>query len=525
MISRIPVVALLVTVMAIIMLVPSIQAATDADWKSARGFLYPALFGFFIAAALGVLLRPMRGRETPEHELLLLLVVWLLLPLYAAIPVYLLTPSIGPVGAWFEMVAALTTTGGTVYVKAADVPASIQLWRGLAGWMGGLLTLLAAYVVLAPRRLGGYEILAAADGMADRRPVDLRVAGAGFASRTDRALRTILPIYLGLTFVLAICFSALGKPGMIAAVHAMSIVSTSGITPVDEGFASVGSFWAELIAVVCMVLAANRLLYSPASATGRRVGLRDDPEIRLMLALALGAAGVLFLRHWIGVLTIDEGSESSVLEGFRALWGTIFTTISFATTTGFQSFAWESARDWSGLSNPSLVLLALCTIGGGAATTAGGIKLIRAHALLRHGIRELERIASPSSVATSASGSRGLRREGAIIAWSFMMLFFLALIVAILCLTATGMEFTEALVAATAAISNTGPAFAMVASEPDQPVGFAFLGAVQHIVLAVAMILGRIETLAVIALFNADFWQRGSRNEKKTGKTRRENPR
>jgi trk system potassium uptake protein TrkH len=56
----------------------------------------------------------------------------------------------------------------------------------------------------------------------------------------------------------------------------------------------------------------------------------------------------------------------------------------------------------------------------------------------------------------------------------------------------------------------------MVAGRPE---GFAFLDAVQHIVLAVAMILGRIETLAVIALFNADYWRAGPERRTKTGKT------
>lgn len=517
MLYRVPVVAILLGIMALAMLVPAIQAASDSEWRHARGFFYPALFGGFLAGSLGVILRPMQRRDTPRHELTLLLIVWLILPIYAAVPIFLLTPGYGPLGAWFEMVAALTTTGGSIYPKASDVPSSIQLWRGLAGWMGGLLTLLAAYVVLAPRRLGGYEVMAAADGIADTRAVDLRVSGAGFQSRTERALRTILPIYLGLTFVLSICFSALGKPGIVAAVHAMSVVSTSGISPVDGGFRTVGSFWAELIALVCMILAASRLLYAPASAVGRRGQWQRDPEIRLLLTLTGIAAAILFLRHWIGVLTIDEGAPATIWDAFTAAWGAFFTAVSFATTTGFESYAWETARDWSGLSNPSLVLLALCTIGGGAATTAGGIKLIRAYALFRHGMRELERIAVPHSVAGSAGTTRGLRREGALIAWTFMMLFFLALLATILALTGTGMTLTDALIAASAALSNTGPAFQMVAGRPE---GFAFLDAVQHSILAVAMILGRIETLAVIALFNPDHW-RGSVGIKKTGKPSR----
>ncbi|MEM7056805.1 MAG: potassium transporter TrkG [Pseudomonadota bacterium] len=502
MLRRVPVTAALLALLSLLMLVPSIHAATDSDWRSARGFLYPALFGLFVAAGLGTLLRPMSVRETARHELITLLMIWVSLPIVASVPLVLITPSIGTSGAWFEMVAALTTTGGTVFSDHGSVPPSVQLWRGLMGWFGGLLTLLGAYVILAPRRLGGYEVMVAADSLGDDRSVDMRVAGAAFDDRTMRALKTILPIYGGMTAFLAIVFNVLDKPGLSAAVHAMSVVSTSGISSEDGGFAASRSYYAEAVALVFMVLAASRVFYAPAAQVGRKIGWRADPELRMMLVMAGLATAVLFLRHWVGVLTIDVDEIGST-DGFSALWGGFFTSISFITTTGFQSHAWESARDWSGLANPGLILLSLCAIGGGAATTAGGIKLIRAYALLRHGVRELERIAQPHSIAGSGAGPRGLRRQGALIAWTFMMLFILALVGSMLGLTLSGMRFSDALVASVAALSNTGPAFQLIAAEP---LGFAVFDAVQHKILAAAMILGRIETLAVIALINPNEW-------------------
>ena len=515
MLHRFPVIALMLGLMALLMLVPALQAATESEWRSARGFLYPALFGVLVAAAIAVLLRPISSREPAEHELLTLLLLWLTLPAYAAFPLVLLTPSLGWSGAWFEMVAALTTTGGSAYAKAGAVPDAIHLWRGLVGWLGGLLTLMAAYVILAPRRLGGFEVMAAAEGMRNDRPVDLRMVSASFESRTLRAMRTILPVYLLMTFALGVIFNTADKPGLIAAVHAMSVVSTSGISPVEGGFAASGSIAAEIAAAVFMVLAASRFLYAGASQRGRRQDWRRDPELRLMAGLVLGATFLLFLRHWVGVLTIDVDIEAQ--DGAKALWGALFTTLSFLTTTGFESHAWESARDWSGLANPGLVLLALCLVGGGAATTAGGIKLIRVYALMRHGVRELERIAMPNSVSGSRGGQRGLRREGAFIAWAFMMLFLLALFGSVLALTLTGLAFDDAFVASIAALTNTGPAYPTIAGEGKN---FALFDAPQRAILCATMILGRIETLAVIALFNPERWREGSARSKKTGKSR-----
>lgn len=525
MLARLPVLATLIGMLALGMLVPVIKAASESEWQQARGFLYSSILCLFAAAALAVLLRPMSAREVARQELSTLLLAWLLLPAFAALPLILLTPQIGVLGAWFEMVAALTTTGGSIYRDLSAVPEPLHLWRGLVGWFGGFLTLLGAYVILAPRRLGGFEVMSAgAETFTEGRAVDLRLPTASLEHRLYRALRTIVPAYLLMTAALAIALNALAEPGLEAALHAMAIVSTSGISTTREGLAGTNSFFAEAAAAVFLVLAGTRLFYSKASPVGQRVDLRTDPELRLMAILVGLATLAIFLRHWLGVLMMRSGEsiESEMLDGFAALWGAAFTSLSFLTTTGFHSAAWESARDWSGLANPGLILLALCAVGGGAATTAGGVKLIRAFAMLRHAGRELERIAKPHSVAGAGLGSRGLRREGAMIAWAFMMLFSLAFVVTILLLTMTGMEMMEALVAATAALSNTGPAYALIAEDGQR--SFALLSGVHQVVLAAAMVLGRIETLAAIVLLHPESWARHVAGAKRTGKTAAETP-
>lgn len=513
---RYPVFALLLALLALGMLVVALQAATAGDWRTGRGFLYPAIFCGFSALGTAILFRRQGEGTSAQSELLSLLMVWVCLPVFAALPLILLSPALGISGAIFEMTAALTTTGGSAYRRASDVPDAIHLWRGMVGWYGGLISLAAAYVILAPRNLGGFEVTASmAQATGRRQVVDLRVSAAPFRGRVVRAMRVILPVYLGMTVLLGIAFNTFDKPGLVSAVHAMSIVSTSGITPLDSGFAASGSFGVEAFALVFMILAASRVFYGGASQSGRSIPPREDPELGLMAVLIGCAVFAIFLRHWVGALTIDVAPDE--VNGFEAFWGALFTTASYITTTGFNSYAWESARDWSGLSNPGLILLGLCLIGGGAATTAGGIKLIRAYAMVRHGVREIGRIAQPHSVAGSGAGARAVRRDGAFIAWAFMMLYIFALMSAVLGLTLTGMGFTDALIAGVAALSNTGPAFAQIA---ERELGFAGLGAAQHAILIVTMILGRIETLAVIALISPVAWQSWSARSKKDWKIR-----
>ncbi len=518
--ARIPILAVLVALLAIAMLVPMTQATIANDWRAARSFLFPAIFCLFAAGMLSVLLRPIGRADSTSGELVFLVIAWFLLPFFACLPLIMLTPSIGRFGAYFEMLSALTTTGGTIYRSPLELPASLHLWRGIVGWLGGLMTLMGAYVILAPRQLGGFEVNAVASGNPMQvRPLDLRLDSAPFRDRLWRALRVILPVYMAMTLVLAVAFSTLGARESSGAIHAMSIVSTSGISPYPGGIGSLEDFWSEALAMAFMVLAASRVFFRTASQRGADIRWYRDPELRLMGILVCLATFVLFARHWVGVLTIDV--DVAALDGFEALWGALFTSVSFITTTGFQSFAWESARDWSGLANPGLVLLGLCVVGGSAATTAGGIKLIRAYALIRHGMSELERIARPHSVAGLGSNLRGIQREGAFIAWAFFMLFILALLTVVLGLTLAGMAFDDAFVAAVAALSNTGPLFSAVS---DSGTTLAQLQPVEHAILGLAMVLGRIETLAVILLFNPDTWRSVSTRTKNTGKMANEPP-
>ncbi|MEM6972063.1 MAG: potassium transporter TrkG [Pseudomonadota bacterium] len=489
-----------------------LHALGMGEEKVARAFMYGGLFSLFSASIFWVALSSRKPQGKAQSELVTLFIGWLVLPAFAAIPVIFLTPRIGVTGAWFEMIAALTTTGSTVYIDPNRVDISIHLWRAIVAWLGGLMTLMAAYVILAPRRMGGFEVLTGSSGTAagvEVRLVELGAQMPPVESRVARAFRTILPVYGGLTGALIMLFGMVGGVSMDTVIHALGIVSTSGITALPEGLASAPNLGIEAIALMGMICAATARLYGNASRVGARVRLTADPELRLMAWIVLGASAALFLRHWLAALGQDDDSE---IEALTALWGAIFTTLSFLTTTGYESASWEGARTWAGLDNPSLILLGLAAIGGGAATTAGGIKLVRAAALIRHGLDEIGQLAQPMAI----NPRRGIERRlgvasargtvvtaGAFLSWAFIMLYVGAVFAVALALAVTGLPFETSLIGAIAAVSNTGPAFGAVAPLHDN---FALMTAPQQLFLAIGMVAGRIETLALIALMRREAW-------------------
>ena len=143
-------------------------------------------------------------------------------------------------------------------------------------------------------------------------------------------------------------------------------------------------------------------------------------------------------------------------------------------------------------------------MGGGVATTAGGVKLLRVYALYKHGMREMDRLVHPSSVAGKGVAARRMRREGASIAWVFFMIFAISIALVMTALAAAGTSFEDAVILSVAALSTTGPV-AVVAGE--SPINYVQLSDASKLIICGAMVLGRLETLAIIALLNPDFWR------------------
>lgn len=511
---------------ALAMAVPMLHALSEGDERTARAFLHGALFTGFAAAIMAVALSGRGRAHATQTELTTLILSWILLPAFMAIPLVILTPQLGWTGAWFEMVLSFTTTGSTVYVNPSLIEESVHLWRGIVAWMGGLATLTAAYVILAPRRMGGFEVTTLSFTLSDQtssavRLAELGVQAPGSGGRVRRAVRIILPIYAGMTAALILLFGMVQEPSLSTIVHALGTMSTAGVSPSADGIASEGSIPLEIIAALFLCAAATSRLYGDASRIGATVPMRHDPELQLMALIVIGATALLFLRHWAAALTLENPESQG--DALLALWGALFTVLSFLTTTGYESAAWESAEAWAGLSNPSLILLGLCALGGGAATTAGGIKLIRAAVLLRHGIREVERLAQPNAVRARGDGPASASgiSEGAFLGWAFIMLYSGSIFAVTLALAASGLPFPTALPAAIASVSNTGPAFGAVA---EGHTTFALLDPLQRVIAAAGMIIGRVETLAVIAVFRRDAWLRPFFSEKTTGNGRRQLP-
>ncbi len=493
-----PLIVILMGLSALAMLVPAAHAMILRDHGVARGFFYTALIVMVLVAMIAIATLNTRPRIAARGQLSALAGAYLVLPILLALPLTQIRLGIEFGDAWFEMLSDFTTTGASVF-DPARLPPSVHLWRAFVGWMGGFFIILMAVAVLAPMNLGGVEVVT---GRAPGRGAVGTSQITRIAEPSERILRyaaLIFPVYGGLTLVLWLGLMLAGDDSLVALCHAMSTLSTSGISPLQGFEESRSGVLGEALVFGFLMLALSRRFMPGASVVAQGMRRRDDPELRLGLTLVVIVPLIFFAYHWVGAAPADNSHP------LTALWGGAFLAMSFLTTTGFDSQSTQIAMDWAGLRSPGLVFMGLAIVGGGVATTAGGVKLLRVYALMRHGEREVERLVHPNSVGGAGVAARQMRREGALVAWVFFMLFALSIAFFTALLTFAGHAFESALVLAIACLTTTGP---LAGSLQDLKVSYLDLSAVEQAVLGLAMVVGRLETLAILALLAPDSWRR-----------------
>lgn len=495
-----PLFVILLALSSAALYLPMLYAIRIENWLEARVFFYHATVYLIVTCLIAFALqnRPIGNRSA--SRLIDLAAAFFILPIFMALPVNFLVPQVNFSLAYFEMLSSFTTTGASIFEKGSAVPDVVHLWRSTVGWLGGYMMLIVALAIFKQINLGGFEVYSS-----DREGLFVanRMKRADVRDRTINYAASIFPIYTMATLALAVILVLCGDRPLVALIHAMSTLSTSGIS-YDGGLAQGQSgILGEMAVFIFLFLAVSRLFFLRDRDSVQTFNLNRDKELNIALLCVVVIPLLLFSRHWLAAQ--EFATEQNWLDGLLSLWGGFFTVLSFLTTTGFESSEWSTARDWSGLPTSGLILMGLAVMGGGIATTAGGIKLLRIYALYKHGARELRRLTFPNSVGGAGPTARSIRREGAYAAWIFLMLFLVSIAIVMLLLSATGTEFEDSLTLAVAALSNTGPLLNVV---DERAIQYNEISATARGILCFAMVLGRLEALAIIAILNPTYWRK-----------------
>jgi trk system potassium uptake protein TrkH len=469
---------LLLMMLAAAMLLPM-----GADLIDGNGH-WPAFFEASVLTGLAGLClalscaNAVRDRLNLQQTFLLTTGVWLLLPVFAALPFVLGATGSDYTDAFFEAMSGLTTTGATVLTGLDDLPAGLLLWRGLLQWFGGIGIIVVAMVFLPELRVGGMQIFRS-EGFDTMGKVLPRAAAISAQIST---------IYLGLTLACALAYGATGMEGFDAVVHAMTTVSTGGFANSDASF---GAFKgaAEYVAVGFMVAAALPFVLYVQLLNGQGAPLLLDRQVRAFLAtLAILVAAVTA----VVVATLPYGLEPALREA-------LFNMTSILTGTGYASVDYMG---WGGFLIALFFFAGL--IGGCAGSTSCSVKVFRYQLLFAALRAQIARIHSPHGVFSARYDGRPVARDVLSSVMAFFVLFVVSLGVFSALLALTGLDFVTSVSGAAATLANIGPGLGPVIG----PAGnYAPLSDLAKWILSAAMLIGRLELMVVYVLFTARFWR------------------
>ena len=443
--------------------------------------------GITVTAAAGVAMslatRRFRRELQPRDGFLLVGMVWLLMPTFAAIPLVLGVPGISVTDAYFEAMSGFTATGATVLSGLDGLPLSINVWRCFLQLVGGLGIVVLAVAILPLLGVGGAQLFKTemTGPMKDTR-LTPRIA------ETARGLWTVYAI--GCTA----CFFAYRWAGMSWADAFMHMCSTMSLAGFSSHDASLG-YWdsprIEAVAVVFMLLAGvSFALYFVAWQRRSLRVIWRNAEARAFAAVMAAATLLVSVYIWA------QGSYDSY---WTALRHSVFHVVSVGTTTGYST---QDYAQWPMFAALLVLLLGCFASCGGS--TGGGIKMMRMLLLLRQAQRELVRIVHPSAVNPVVLGGQVIDARTMANVIAFMMLYGATLVTLTMLLLFSGLDVVTAFTAVIACVNNIGPGLGGVGPASN----YGGLSDFQTWVLSFGMLVGRVELLAVLVLLTPQFWRR-----------------
>ncbi|GGK85186.1 potassium transporter Trk [Haloarcula sebkhae] len=260
-----------------------------------------------------------------------------------------------PLNALFESMSGFTGTGLTMVPDEGTLPHTVQWWRSLTEWIGGVgVIVLTTAALVRP----GAESFTLYKSEARSQKIHPSIVST---------VRTVWWIYVFFTSLSILVLWLAGLPLWHAINHGMTAISTGGFAVIDGSIGAYNNPLIELVLLPIMIAGGIAFPVHYLVLQDDFHGLYDDLQTRWFAAVLF--IGTIFLC--LGVLPAYDGAA-------EALQYSGFQFVSAVTATGFQTATDPAPR--SLFTWPTVALLIMVfrmVIGAAAGSTAGGIKIIR----------------------------------------------------------------------------------------------------------------------------------------------------
>jgi len=471
-------------------------------------FLIPIV----LLVALGFLLqlpKPVRNGLYQKEGFALTALVWIVMALFGAIPFVINGEIPNYIHACFEIMSGFTTTGASIITDITALSHSSLFWRSFSHWIGGMGILVFVLIFIPESDDGSSMHLLRAESPGPQ--------VGKLATKMKATARILYLIYLGLT-VLQVIVLMLDKPipgyeneqFFFSLLATFGCAGTGGFGFIPNSMELFHPFSQYVMAIFLLLYGMNFSLYYLLLLGKIRDVLRSE-ELKTYVLVVIAAIALIFFSL-VGRFQAFPQTYTTE-EAFRH---SLFQVASLLTTAGFTTTDYHV---WPVLATTVLVLVMF--MGGMAGSTAGGIKVSRIVIAIKGAYVNVRKLINPRYVPKTKLEGKTLDQKTVNNTLAFITLYFFILLATVLLLSFDPINgqvitvtsdagtyqvqhgFFSNFSASLACISNVGPAFEAVGPYAN----YAGYSGFSLILLNFAMLLGRLEILPVLILFNRRTWK------------------
>ncbi len=477
--------------------------------KHVLSFALPILLLF----GLGFLLQiPKPKRETfyQKEGFALVALVWIVMTLFGAIPFVINGDIPNYIDAFFEMCSGFTTTGSSIIVDITTISHSTLFWRIFSHWIGGMGILVFVLIFIPESNEGSSMHLLRAESPGPQ--------VGKLVSKMRVTARILYLIYLGMT-VLEVIILSFDKPipgyenekFFFSLLTAFGCAGTGGFGFLPGSMQLFNPFSQYVIAIFLILFGCNFSLYYLIFIGKAKTVLKSE-EFRAYFIIILTAVVLTFISL---VARIESFPQTYTTE--EAFRHSLFQVASLMTTAGYTTTDYHV---WPTLGTTTLILVMF--IGAMAGSTAGGIKVSRIVIAVKGAYINVRKLINPRYVPKAKFEGKTLEENTINDVFAYITLYFFILLIVLLLLSFDPINgqtvtivsdagsytvkhgFFSNFSAVLTCISNVGPAFEAVGPYAS----FVGYSGFSKILLSFTMIVGRLEILPVLILFNYRTWKR-----------------
>tara|TARA_B100000795_G_C22756774_1_gene421857 strand:- start:23 stop:1462 length:1440 start_codon:yes stop_codon:yes gene_type:complete len=414
---------------------------------------------------------------TLQQAFLLTSLSWLSIAIFGSLPFIFSNIEFSFTNAFFESMSGITTTGSTIIPNLEEMPKSILLWRAILQWLGGIGIIIMAITLMPIMNVGGMQLFKVSNNDSSEKILP---------KSKEIALRLIY-IYFTLTLLCSITYKIFGMNFFDSVTHSMTTIATGGFSNYNKSIGFFNSVSIEISSMIFIILGSLPFIAYIKFINGNKRIFFNDTQIKSFLKII--SISVIILSIYLIINKSDEFNLRSIF----------FNVISILTGTGYVN------AEFDGWGSFSLILfLGLMFIGGCAGSTTCGIKIFRIQILYLFFINQLKKIIYPKGIFVMKYDKSPIDNKfiASIISFIYMYLVVFFSLTALLSLT--GLDFVTSISGAATSISNVGPGLGSIIGPNGN---FSTLPDISKWILALGMILGRLELFAILVLFLPSFWR------------------